>query len=948
VKTKMQTTKQRQRNDEAFKNETRRRLAPIPSTTTLDSELELANAIPTTIPTEYSFPVITLESKPNLPDDYLPNEFFEGKAKRLSVRENRSIRRQVYETTHKDYGDVIVKELRVNTQTKKGNERQETIGNRVDKTRKKDDVLLQVLEDTENIAQIPETLAVIRQGLRTYIVQEKIQHPTLLDYVEKNGALSPEETVRFLASAALPISKLHAKGTIHRDISYTNLFVNPEALKNPDAALEQVAYVGDMDDAVINDEYENNSFATTCMGTPGFASIEVATANTEKYGNWSDNTSLAVVAAYLLTGQRHINRLVGSFQLREGVLANVPDEIVDVLKRNINLNQKERHESVLEMVLDMGGEFEEKSEVISNQNTKVRKTNGEILSYYDDDGTIQRQKIPKEAQEFIDDVLEDKVEQHVIPDFYEGLSPDQIEKIKNLIGTGAQTLISKLAFGDYSSNTQFNQFWGHYEDPVLKVLVENPYDITNPKIVKKLNPSFLKVSNDPNEQWAISLREYLENKGLTPENIETRNKHEKKLRKEFKKEFKRSKKEAERDSIKDLNEKLTTAEETLKKLEVERISIFDLYNPFLLEKEQTAYEKLPLTTSTVDYMKKHIGNYVEHLEKLKNNREQRRLGPLKPNPETGVIIRPTWKFVYNYNDQREFLADEGIDNFLGSLIAYPIAQGEYAYEKVKDILQKRKQRRLASPKNIETEVIEAELVDDVLTESERAVLARNDYKFEKSDIFTFGPGLSAIALAEIITRTNMDYSHLSTYLPTTITVMTGLLGYFGTKEIIKYKRQVLDKVDVQVKEHIRKTGERPTWKDIYRISNQIPGSGNKSIIKILKKSDELNLFTGRLNSNFIDCCKAGFFDWLIRFPSLLLYLTTEVPLVYTIAQARYLLEDQRKYERALPEPKSPGTIIAEKSNPQLMEELRQKAEDEIKEALEKTKPKGEAISSPFW
>ncbi|MFH1455654.1 MAG: hypothetical protein ABIF40_01765 [archaeon] len=70
----------------------RRRLAPTTSTTLLENEIDISQSA-TPIEPQYSFPVITLESEPNLPDDYLPEDLSDRGKNLQPPRENSKIKK---------------------------------------------------------------------------------------------------------------------------------------------------------------------------------------------------------------------------------------------------------------------------------------------------------------------------------------------------------------------------------------------------------------------------------------------------------------------------------------------------------------------------------------------------------------------------------------------------------------------------------------------------------------------------------------------------------------------------------------------------------------------------------------------------------------------------------------------------------------------------------------
>ncbi len=58
-----------------------------------------------------------------------------------------------------------------------------------------------------------------------FMVMELIQGETVIERIQKQTRLSPEDSVRIVGEAALGLSSAHRKGIIHRDISPDNLIL---------------------------------------------------------------------------------------------------------------------------------------------------------------------------------------------------------------------------------------------------------------------------------------------------------------------------------------------------------------------------------------------------------------------------------------------------------------------------------------------------------------------------------------------------------------------------------------------------------------------------------------------------------------------------------------------------------------------------------------------------
>ena len=58
-----------------------------------------------------------------------------------------------------------------------------------------------------------------------YIVMEYLEGIDLKDYIKQHGKMSFEQTVAMLTPVMRALSKIHAQGLIHRDISPANIMI---------------------------------------------------------------------------------------------------------------------------------------------------------------------------------------------------------------------------------------------------------------------------------------------------------------------------------------------------------------------------------------------------------------------------------------------------------------------------------------------------------------------------------------------------------------------------------------------------------------------------------------------------------------------------------------------------------------------------------------------------
>ena len=106
------------------------------------------------------------------------------------------------------------------------------------------------LMEAQSIAQFGKANDIVNvfdyfeENNTAYIVMEYIDGVLLKDYLEKQGALSPDIAMTIIEPVVEALKKIHASGIIHRDISPDNIFI----------AGEDSVKVFDFGAAILNDE----------------------------------------------------------------------------------------------------------------------------------------------------------------------------------------------------------------------------------------------------------------------------------------------------------------------------------------------------------------------------------------------------------------------------------------------------------------------------------------------------------------------------------------------------------------------------------------------------------------------------------------------------------------------------------------------------------------------
>ena len=155
------------------------------------------------------------------------------------------------------------------------------------------------LMEAQSIAQFGKANDIVNvfdyfeENNTAYIVMEYIDGVLLKDYLEKQGALSPDIAMTIIEPVVEALKKIHASGIIHRDISPDNIFI----------AGEDSVKVFDFGAAILNDESGVKE---------GEKVIKVGYSAPEQYrdsagqGYFTDIYSIGVILYQMITGQKPI------------------------------------------------------------------------------------------------------------------------------------------------------------------------------------------------------------------------------------------------------------------------------------------------------------------------------------------------------------------------------------------------------------------------------------------------------------------------------------------------------------------------------------------------------------------------------------------------------------------------------------------------------------------
>ena len=176
-----------------------------------------------------------------------------------------------------------------------------------------------------------------------YIVMEYLEGIDLKDYIKQHGKLSFEQTVTMLTPIMKALSKIHAQGLIHRDISPANIMIlNDGTVKLLDfgAARE----VGGADEKSLS-----------ILLKPGFAPEEQYRTKGHQ-GPWTDVYALSATMYKMMTGLTPIDAMnrVFSDDIRKITELNpsVTPEQEAIIFKGMAVQQANRYQTIDELCTD--------------------------------------------------------------------------------------------------------------------------------------------------------------------------------------------------------------------------------------------------------------------------------------------------------------------------------------------------------------------------------------------------------------------------------------------------------------------------------------------------------------------------------------------------------------------------------------------------------------------
>ena len=139
-----------------------------------------------------------------------------------------------------------------------------------------------------NVRGLPKILSVEEQDGRLAVIYEYVQGVSVMEYVEKNGAMDRDAVNRYITDICGALTALHKRGIVHRDITAANTVIGADG----------ICYIIDLGIARVFKKEKNTD--TEILGTAGFAAPE-------QFGFRQTDAraaiySVGVLMHYMLTG----------------------------------------------------------------------------------------------------------------------------------------------------------------------------------------------------------------------------------------------------------------------------------------------------------------------------------------------------------------------------------------------------------------------------------------------------------------------------------------------------------------------------------------------------------------------------------------------------------------------------------------------------------------------
>jgi serine/threonine-protein kinase len=155
------------------------------------------------------------------------------------------------------------------------------------------------LVQSDHVVRITDADFAPELGGAPFLVMELLEGENLEQKMEREGALSPEDTVTILRDVARALDKAHAAGVVHRDLKPENVF-----LQRRDDGTSLVKLLDFGISKILQEETLTSSTGGVILGTPLYMAPEQVRAGTP-VGPATDVWSIGMIAVEMLTADSY-------------------------------------------------------------------------------------------------------------------------------------------------------------------------------------------------------------------------------------------------------------------------------------------------------------------------------------------------------------------------------------------------------------------------------------------------------------------------------------------------------------------------------------------------------------------------------------------------------------------------------------------------------------------
>lgn len=175
-------------------------------------------------------------------------------------------------------------------------------------------------------------------GERVYMVMELVETGSLIDLLDRRGAMSPSDACDAIIAILQGLQAAHARGIVHRDIKPHNVLVTPDGNYK----------VADFGIAHVTGLQRNSTRTGMAMGTLSYMAPEQR-ANAKQVDGRADIYAVSATFFALLTNEEPFE--LHAVDHQEEIFKGLPSVLVEVMKCASRFRPEDRYPDVAAMIL---------------------------------------------------------------------------------------------------------------------------------------------------------------------------------------------------------------------------------------------------------------------------------------------------------------------------------------------------------------------------------------------------------------------------------------------------------------------------------------------------------------------------------------------------------------------------------------------------------------------